>query len=282
MNLFLQITFGFITLAFLFITFVPMEKMFPAKRQQSLFRPHVFTDILFFVGQMVIWNGLVLFALSNFNDWLGVHLQGNFRATISSQPWILQAIEVIILSDFLIYWGHRLQHNNKFLWRFHKVHHSAEHLDWIAAYREHPLDTIYTVGIINLPALVLGFDLQAIIGFIAFRGIWAIFIHSNVRIQLGPLKKVIGSPDLHHWHHAKDKHAGNYANVSPLMDIMFGTYVCPPVEPESVGIQEKFPKNYFAQILHPLLPDRISRLPIVENLLYFKRRLQDSNNTKEH
>ena len=43
-----------------------------------------------------------------------------------------------LLGDLLIYWGHRLQHHSALLWRFHAVHHSAEHLDWLAAHREHP------------------------------------------------------------------------------------------------------------------------------------------------
>jgi sterol desaturase/sphingolipid hydroxylase (fatty acid hydroxylase superfamily) len=28
---------------------------------------------------------------------------------------------------------------------------------------------------------------------------------------------------LHHWHHDRDRDFGNYANVSPLMDVLFGT-----------------------------------------------------------
>jgi sterol desaturase/sphingolipid hydroxylase (fatty acid hydroxylase superfamily) len=63
---------------------------------------------------------------------------------------------MIVLIDFLIYWAHRLQHAVLLLWRFHSIHHSAEHLDWLAAHREHPLDTVYTMGVINLPAFVLG------------------------------------------------------------------------------------------------------------------------------
>lgn len=150
--------------------------------------------------------------------------------------------------------GHRLQHKIAFLWRFHKVHHSAEELDWLAAHREHPLDTIYTVGLINLPALVMGFNLEALAILVAFRGIWAIYIHSNVRLPLGPLKYLIGAPELHHWHHSIDRDAGNYANVSPLMDLIFGTYTCPAQEPEHFGIKERFPQNYLGQLLKPMLP----------------------------
>jgi sterol desaturase/sphingolipid hydroxylase (fatty acid hydroxylase superfamily) len=158
---------------------------------------------------------------------------------------------MIVLNDFLIYWAHRLQHRVPLLWRFHSIHHSAEHLDWLAAHREHPLDTIYTVGIINLPAFVLGFPLETLSGFLASRGLWAIFIHSDVRLPIGPLRMILGAPELHHWHNDKARDAGNYANISPLMDILFGTYRCPDHEPESFGIHEPIYKHYLGQLWHP-------------------------------
>ncbi|MDP4229549.1 MAG: sterol desaturase family protein [Bacteroidota bacterium] len=243
-----------ISLLFLVLVFFPMEKVFPARAEQKFFRKHWLLDLCFFLGQYLLWNGFVLWALSYVNFWLSGIIPHDFRNMIASESWWAQAIEVILLSDFLIYWAHRLQHRSAFLWRFHKVHHSAEHLDFLAAHREHPLDTIYTVGIINLPALILGFPLEAIAGFIAFRGIWAIYIHSNVRLPIGPLRMLIGAPELHHWHHDVKRDAGNYANISPIMDIIFGTYTCPDHEPEAFGIKEKLPNNYVGQLLQPVLP----------------------------
>lgn len=243
-----------VSLLFLSLAFIPVEIVFPAKAGQKIFRPKWIVDLCFFLGQYFFWGGLILWTLTHINTYLVQVIPSTFRETVASQPWWLQVLEVVVLSDFLIYWGHRLQHNVGFLWRFHKVHHSAEHLDWLAAHREHPLDTIYTVGLINLPALVMGFPLDTIAGFIAFRGIWAIFIHSNTRIPIGILRKVIGAPELHHWHHHLNRNAGNYANISPIMDIIFGTYTCPPHEPETFGIEDTFPKNYLGQLLYPFLP----------------------------
>jgi sterol desaturase/sphingolipid hydroxylase (fatty acid hydroxylase superfamily) len=93
--------------------------------------------------------------------------------------------------------------------------------------------------------------LETIAGLIAFRGVWAIYIHSNVRLPIGPLRPLLGAPELHHWHHDRDRHAGNYANISPLMDILFGTYRCPAHEPASYGIEEPISRNYLGQMLHP-------------------------------
>src|SRR5205085_5894004 len=194
----------------------------------------------------------------HFGGWLDGVVPYRFRHAVASQSWWLQAVEVVLLSDLLIYWGHRLQHRVGFLWRFHAVHHSAEHLDWLAAHREHPLDTIYTMGLINLPAFIVGFPLETLAAFIAFRGIWAIYIHSNVRLPIGPLRILLGAPELHHWHHDRDRHAGNYANISPLMDILFGTYRCPEHEPEHLGLHERPPGNYLGHMVRPLLPHRLT------------------------
>jgi sterol desaturase/sphingolipid hydroxylase (fatty acid hydroxylase superfamily) len=65
---------------------------------------------------------------------------------------------------------------------------------------------------------------------------------------------LIGAPELHHWHHDRDRDAGNYANISPLMDWMFGTYRCPDHEPEHFGIREPIPRSYLGQMVHPFLP----------------------------
>src|SRR5688572_31658339 len=240
-----------LSLLFLFIVFRPLEMAFPAKPGQKFFRREWFVDLCFFLGQYFLWTGAVIWLLTRFGGWLDGIVPATFRASVAAQPWWLQAIEVILLSDFFVYWGHRLQHRVPFLWRFHCVHHSAEHLDFLAAHREHPIDTIYTMGLINLPAFILGFPLHTIAGLIAFRGIWAIYIHSNVRLPIGPLRILIGAPELHHWHHDKDRRAGNYANISPIMDVIFGTYRCPDHEPENFGIHEPIARGYVGQMIHP-------------------------------
>lgn len=254
---------------FLCLLFIPMEKVFPAKAGQKFFRPYWFVDVCYFLGQYLLWGFFVVWALSYFSFWLNDIVPQTFRSKVNSQPFWLQAVEVVLLSDFIIYWGHRLQHKVDFLWRFHKVHHSAEHMDWLAAHREHPIDSLYTIGLINLPAFVLGFQLDTLAGLIAFRGIWAIYIHSNVRLPLGPLRVLIGSPELHHWHHDLARDRGNYANISPVMDILFGTFTCPNHEPLRFGIRDEFPKSYIEQLINPLLGKRSAEL-----LERFRRKLK--------
>lgn len=242
---------------FLCLVFRPLEMAYPAKKHQQFFRREWTTDLCFFLGQYLLWGAAVLWVLTRFGGLLGTLVPATLRESVASQPWWLQAVEVMLLSDLFVYWGHRFQHRVGFLWRFHAIHHSAEHLDWLAAHREHPIDTVYTMGLINLPVFILGFPIETLAGLIAFRGIWAIYIHSNVRLPLpGWMRVVIGAPELHHWHHDRERDAGNYANLSPLMDWIFGTYRCPDHEPESFGIREPIPRSYLGQMIHPFLPRR--------------------------
>jgi sterol desaturase/sphingolipid hydroxylase (fatty acid hydroxylase superfamily) len=240
------------------VVFGLLERAYPARFGQPLRRPEWATDLLFFLGQYLLWSTLVLSVLQlgqrHFFDQLQHPALVQLRAAVAARPFWLQVAAVVLLSDLCIYWAHRLQHHSALLWRFHAVHHSAEHLDWLAAHREHPLDGLYTQTIVNLPPLLLGFPIETLAGLAAFRGLWAIFIHSNVRIPLGPLQLLLGAPQLHHWHHARNRFQGNYGNLSPLMDLLFGTYRCPASEPDALGLSETFPRSYLGQLLWPLRP----------------------------
>src|SRR5437762_1985980 len=182
MNLYALAVSAGLSFLFLVLVFRPLEFVFPAKPGQRFFRPAWFTDLCFLLGQYLLWGGLVLWVLTYFSGWLNGIVPARIRSAVAAQPWWWQVIQVIVLSDFLVYWGHRLQHRVGFLWRFHAVHHSAEHLDWLAAFREHPLDTVFTMALVNLPLYLVGFPVATLSCVIGFRGIWAIYIHSNVRL----------------------------------------------------------------------------------------------------
>lgn len=248
-----------ISLGLLFAIFLPLEKLFPAHRQAVL-RREWWTDLFFFLGQYFLWTAPVVAVLTL----VLVHADdlplAGLRAAFAAQPFALQLLEVILLCDLGIYWAHRWSHRNKFLWRFHRVHHTAERLDWLAAYREHPFDNLYTRLVENLPAILLGFPLEALAGLAVFRGMWALYIHSNVSLTPGPLRYLLGAPRLHHWHHEIGHHSRvNFANLSPLMDLLFGTYHDPGSMPERYGIAARLRHGYVHQMVDPLLPRALRR-----------------------
>src|SRR5262245_35797738 len=96
---------------FLFLVFRPLELCFPAKPGQRFFRSAWLTDLCFFLGQYLVWSGAVLWVLVHFGGWLQGVVPESFQRAVALQSWWLQALEVVLLSDFCVYWGHRIQHN---------------------------------------------------------------------------------------------------------------------------------------------------------------------------
>ncbi len=241
---------SFVVLA---ITFGPLERAFPARPGQKFFRAAWLVDGTFFLGQYLVWTAVAVSFLAWARSALGDSIVDRVAITLASVPMWTRGIAAIVLGDVLVYWFHRACHRFEWLWRFHAVHHSAEHLDWLAAHREHPVDGVSTQLLQNLPSFLLGFPIEAVGGLIAFRGLWAIFVHSNVRIPLGPLRWVFGAPELHHWHHARvARTEHNFANLAPWLDLLFGTHHVPEgPEAYALGLDEPWPKGYLAQLVHP-------------------------------
>jgi sterol desaturase/sphingolipid hydroxylase (fatty acid hydroxylase superfamily) len=244
------------SLALLVVVFVPLERVFPARPGQPVARPALAVDLCFFFGQYLLWNGVSLSLVALVRGGLDLHVPSGLRAAFAGQPLWAQAVEALVLGDLVVYWFHRACHTFDWLWRFHAVHHTSEHLDWLAAHREHPLDGIGTQLSANLPALVLGFEPRAVAGLVVLRGMWAIFVHSNVRLPLGPLRWILGAPELHRWHHARvDRTRHNFANVAPWLDVVFGTHHLPEGEETyPLGVDEPGPRDYAGQLLRPFLP----------------------------
>ena len=246
-----------VSLVALAIVIWPLELLFPARPGQRIFRPRWLTDLAFFAGQYLVWIGLAAVAVHAFDLRINPLVPPGLRAGFAAWPLPVQAIVVVMLGDLSVYWFHRACHAIPLLWRFHAVHHTAEHLDWLAAHREHPLDGLLTQLSVNLPAIVLGFSLNQIAWLIALRGMWAIFIHSNVRLPLGPLRVLLGAPELHHWHHVRSPRAENFANLAPWTDLLFGTYHR-PTGPETwpLGSDAPLPRSYLGMLARPVWPAR--------------------------
>lgn len=255
------------------LMFWPLEKAWAARPGQPLLRPGFRTDLAYFVAQYLVLAPLALFVLTSVRALCHGEVLTGLQAAVARQPWWLQAFEAVVLGDLLVYGFHRLSHQVDFLWRFHAVHHSAEHLDWLAAHREHPVDGLLTQIAVNLPALMMGFPLTTLAMLITFRGMWAIFIHSNVQLPLGPLGFLFGAPELHHWHHARARQTRhNFGNLAPWTDWLFGTYHR-PTGPEEypLGIVEPYPQRILAQLLAPATRTEDSTAPQPEGAIEVPR-----------
>jgi sterol desaturase/sphingolipid hydroxylase (fatty acid hydroxylase superfamily) len=252
-----------LTFVCLALVYGALERTFPARAARRWREPDFLTDGCFFLGQYLVWSVVAVTLLSAFHGVVDAHAPAPLRGAAAKLPLWLFAILTVLAGDILVYWFHRACHRFDFLWRFHAVHHSSERLDWLAAHREHPVDGVLTQLAQNLPAIVLGLPFETLAVLIAFRGSWSILIHSNVRLPLGPLRVLVGAPELHHFHHARvPRTAHNFANLAPWLDLAFGTYHL-PTGPRSYpfGLSEPWPKGYLAQLLRPFRPVKSPATP---------------------
>ena len=82
---------------------------------------------------------------------------GAFRQWVASLPILLQVLAIMFFTDLVQYWVHRAFHRIPWLWRFHAVHHSAQHMDWMAGARMHFLEILALRGTTVMPMMLLGF-----------------------------------------------------------------------------------------------------------------------------
>jgi sterol desaturase/sphingolipid hydroxylase (fatty acid hydroxylase superfamily) len=237
------------------LMFAPIERMFPHRAEQRLFRPEWQEDLSYFLLSSMLVQLMTFLALAPSQAIMAT--TGGFaafRAAIASQPWLLQFVEVMILTDFVQYWFHRAFHRIPFLWGFHAVHHSAPSMDWLAGARMHFVEIVLLRSITSLPLLTLGFSPSVMQAYIGFIYVYAALVHANLRGDFDRVGRYVVTPRFHHWHHALEPDAvdKNFAIHFPLFDRMFGTFLLPPGRwPESYGVPEKVPPGYRAQFLYP-------------------------------
>jgi sterol desaturase/sphingolipid hydroxylase (fatty acid hydroxylase superfamily) len=168
----------------------------------------------------------------------------------------LATVLMLVAMDFCKYWAHYLHHENRYLWPFHALHHSAEVLTPLTANRNHPVflvvrNLIYSLIIGIVQALVLfllmgEIDLLTIgganAGYFVFNLLGANLRHSHVWLSYGPvMEHVFISPAQHQIHHsrAKKHHNLNYGEVLAIWDWMFGTlYVTDGEEQLDFGLAD--------------------------------------------
>ena len=153
-------------------------------------------------------------------------------------------LSLFLVDDFLRWALHYIEHRVPVLWEFHKVHHSAESLNFITAERFHPVEILFLGKFFALgAALVNGLfilffgdtlTVMSVAGanvlFVAFNVIGGVLRHSPVWLSFGPrLERWLISPAMHQIHHSDDpRHYNkNLGGALAIWDRMFGTLLIP-------------------------------------------------------
>jgi sterol desaturase/sphingolipid hydroxylase (fatty acid hydroxylase superfamily) len=239
---------------------VPLERLYPLRPQQEVFRPGWSTDTLHFFVSHLLVQLTTLVTVMPAATLMAAAGTPRLHELVQAQPVVLQFVEVMIVADLGEYAIHRLFHAVPYLWRFHAIHHSSIHLDWIAGSRLHLVDVVITRGFTLMPIVLLGFAPPAVYAYVVFVSFHAVFIHANVRFRGGWVERVLVMPRFHHWHHSAAPEAidRNFAVHMPWIDRLFGTYHMPENRwPEDYGIAgDPVPEGYLAQLTDPFKTGR--------------------------
>jgi lathosterol oxidase len=235
------------------LLFVPLERLLPRRRQKIL-RAGWNVDLLHFTTSHVLIGVIAALSVAPAQVLFGWLLDYPFRDWVGSLHVGIQFLLVVAAVDFTNYWVHRAFHKLPWLWRFHAVHHSVKEMDWLAGSRQHLGDIVITRAVGFVPVFVLGFADAAIYAYILLISFHAVFIHANVRIEFGPLARVLTSPKFHHWHHANTPDAVdvNFAVLLPIWDDLFGSSLWKREWPTGYGlVHGDMPETWLGQMLHP-------------------------------
>lgn len=237
--------------------FISIEKFFRLNENQRILRRDWQLDLTHYVVNHIFNGGLVFIIYLPATYLQKQFFMASVADFVNSLPVWQQVFSIVVITDLAQYWIHRASHSLPFLWRFHKIHHSVEVMDWLAGSRLHLIDIIITRSLSLIPMVLLGFSVEAINIYLPLLALQSVFNHCNLRFHFNPLRKILSTPKFHHWHHtSQPEHINRNFSVSlPVFDLIFGTYYCPKDRwPKSYGLaHETIKHRYIDQLLSPFL-----------------------------
>ncbi|WP_157595788.1 sterol desaturase family protein [Plesiocystis pacifica] len=172
------------------------------------------------------------------------------EALVTWEPplWLSLAAGLLIF-ELAGYAYHRAAHALPLLWRLHRVHHSAPRMDWLASFRQHPVEIVLVTLAQNLPLVLLGIPLGAHALVVVLLTVNTAFVHSDLRVNLGPLRGLVATPRFHHRHHDRAGAPRNFAALLPAIDLLFGTYS--DERATDFGVDEPTPTSFWGLLASP-------------------------------
>lgn len=127
--------------------------------------------------------------------------------------------------DFIYYWNHRIQHESRWLWAIHVVHHSSEHYNLTTALRQ-PVADVFGMFVPYGLMAFLGFRPGVIENARALNLIYQFWIHTEAIGKLGAAEEVLNTPSHHRVHHGVQEEYldKNHGGILIIWDRLFGTF----------------------------------------------------------
>lgn len=212
-----------------FFVFVWLEfKLAKKKKQPELFN---YESSVSNISIGIAERLLNLFIAGSFYQ-LYFYIYENYRIfTVESSIFIW--IILILATDFVWYWYHRLGHEVNFFWAAHIVHHHSEEFNFTAAARITTFQAIIRTGFWCILPLV-GFHPTMVISMLVIHGAYSFFTHTQIVGRVKWLESIFVTPSVHGVHHASDEKYldKNYGDMFTFWDRLFGTFQAEEEKPK--------------------------------------------------
>lgn len=233
------------------LAFVPLEGLLPA-RTPGRTRTQLRTDLAFATIGQVITRALIALGagvlLVRLDD-LAYRLWPDGLVAESGLWQVLLGLCVFELGGYAY---HRMAHRVPLLWRLHRVHHSSREMDWLAAFRQHPLEIALMTLFQNAPLVLLGIPFGAHATVVVLLRLHTVLLHANLRLPQGPWEQLIALPRFHQRHHALHDDSKNFSSMFPWLDRCFGTYS--DESASEFGVKERMPESFVGLLLGAVVP----------------------------
>ncbi|MBO9562346.1 MAG: sterol desaturase family protein [Niastella sp.] len=204
----------------LFVSFMILEYVVARRKKLPYFNlHHSIANISVGIAErlMDVWVVGIFYFMY---DYIQKHY-GLFQIKPNLLLWIL----LLLCTDFMWYWYHRLAHEINIFWAAHIVHHQSEDFNYTVSARITVLQAFIRTGFWAVLPL-LGFPASMITSILLVHGLYPFFIHTRLIGKLGILEYVFVTPSHHRVHHASNEQYldKNYGDVFIIWDKLFGTF----------------------------------------------------------
>src|SRR5262245_17923070 len=151
----------------------------------------------------------------------------------------VQLVAAITVWDFIYYWSHRMQHESRYMWAIHVVHHSSERYNLSTALRQPVADALGTFPPQGA-ACLLGIRPELVATARGVNLLYQYWIPTHAIRKLGPSELLFNTPSHHRVHHGANRKYidRNHGSILIVWDKLFGTF-----EPEGEPVVYGLTKN---------------------------------------
>lgn len=184
---------------------------------------------LFFTLTTIVINFIFAFVITLTSDW-AVHENFGLLNLIKLPTWLYILLGLMMLDLISAYWIHYIQHQVKWMWKFHLIHHADTWVDTTTANRHHPGESVFRAVFTLIAVFISGAPIWLVLLYQTLSEALSQFNHANIHLPKwldNAIGWVIVSPDMHkvHHHFTQPMTDSNFGNIFSFWDRLFGTYI---------------------------------------------------------